>query len=116
MSEHNIQRYIGVTGASLDIAGDRKSFANRIGAVIFRLLYPSMLADKRKELGILKNSDAEWTLFRLPFVEEGPATGSVRISEKNMPGMKMRTGDIADLIIRQIEDSAYIRKHPFISN
>ncbi|MGG0775678.1 MULTISPECIES: hypothetical protein [Bacillus] len=41
---------IGVTGASLDIEGDRKSLVYRIGALLFHLLYPQMIADKKKEL------------------------------------------------------------------
>lgn len=116
MKVSDIRRYIGVTGGSLNVPGDRKSFINRLGAALFRLIYSSLVADKEKELALLQSSDADWTLLRLPFVVEGSLSGRVKVNEKDMPGTKMRTADIADFVIRQIEDRQYIRKTPFISN
>ncbi|WP_223067211.1 NAD(P)-dependent oxidoreductase [Paenibacillus caui] len=116
MKEAGIQRYIGVTGGSLNAPGDRKSIGNRIGAAIFPLLYPAMMKDKRKELDILRNCNADWTLVRLPFVADGPATGKIKVNETDMPGMKMRSADIAAFILKQISDAQFIRKYPFISN
>ncbi|AJY73668.1 NAD(P)-dependent oxidoreductase [Paenibacillus beijingensis] len=116
MKEAGIRRYIGITGASLNAPGDRKSTGNRIGAAIFRLLYPAMMEDKRKELNILQNSHVDWTLLRLPFVIEGPAINEVKVNELDMPGMKMRSADISAFIVKQIADSRFIRKYPFISN
>ncbi|WP_433944610.1 NAD(P)-dependent oxidoreductase [Paenibacillus sp. SN-8-1] len=116
MKIYGIRRYIGVTGGSLNAPGDRKSFVNRLGAAVFRVLYSSLVADKEKELALLQSSDADWTLIRLPFVVEGSASGRVKVNEKDMPGTKMRTDDIADFVLGQIEDRQYIQKTPFISN
>ncbi|HWO97233.1 MAG TPA: NAD(P)H-binding protein [Bacillus sp. (in: firmicutes)] len=116
MDELGIRRYIGVTGGSLDITGDNKNIINKIGARIFRFLFPEMMADKKLELEILARSDVEWTLVRLPFVVEGSATGNIKESLTDMPGIKIRNTDIADFIIYQINDKKYIRKTPFIAN
>ncbi|MEW5548933.1 NAD(P)H-binding protein [Peribacillus frigoritolerans] len=116
MNELEIRRYIGVTGGSLDINGDKKNIINKIGARIFRFLFPKMMADKKMELEILARSDVDWTLVRLPFVVEGSSAGNIKESLTDMPGIKITNIDIADFIINQISDNKYIRKTPFIAN
>ncbi|PYI54616.1 NAD(P)-dependent oxidoreductase [Paenibacillus flagellatus] len=116
MKEKGIRRYIGVTGASLDVPGDRKSIPNRIGAALFRLSYPAMMKDKAKELAVLRNSDADWTLFRISFVTEGPAIGRIRFDEGDMPGLRVRSADLARFIVGHIQDSRFVRAFPFVSN
>jgi putative NADH-flavin reductase len=116
MNELGIRRYIGVTGASLDVHGDKKSMVNTIGAKIFKFLFSKMIMDKEKELEILKNSDLDWTLVRLPFVVEGPQTGYIKENTKDVPGTKIMNTDIAHFLIQQIHDNKYLLKTPFIAN
>ena len=116
MDEFKITRYIGVTGGSLNIKGDNKSFLNKIGAKIFEIFFSKMMIDKKKELSILNNSKVEWTLIRLPFVVEGTGFGNVKESMTDMPGIKITNEDIASFIINQIENKTYVRKTPFIAN
>lgn len=72
--------------------------------------------DKYKELNLLLKSNLDWTFVRLPFVAEGIATGSIKESLTDMPGMKIYNGDIAEFLIKQISNPLYIRKCPFIAN
>lgn len=116
MSEYGINRYIGVTGGSLHVPGDSKKLINKIGEKLFELFFSKMMMDKKKELNLLQNSDRDWTLIRLPFVVEGPETGTVRVNLTDMPGTKMMNGDIAAFLINQVTDTRYIRKSPCISN
>ncbi len=116
MKEFAIKRYIGVTGASLNIKGDSKKMINRIGAKIFEVLFPKMMIDKKKELSILLKSDIKWTLVRLPFVIEGSETGVIKENLTDVPGTKITNADIAIFLINQVNDKKYIRKTPFISN
>ncbi|WP_445488989.1 NAD(P)-dependent oxidoreductase [Niallia sp. 03133] len=116
MSDLGIKRYIGVTGGSLTIPGDNKTFINKVGAKIFEILFSNMMTDKKRELSILQNSDIEWTLVRLPFVMEGSETGKIKEDLKDMPGRKIMNADIAEYLIDQINKKEYIRKTPFISN
>lgn len=116
MKVYGIRRYIGVTGGSLDAPGDRKSFINRLGAAVFRLIYPSLVADKEKELALLQSSAADWTLLRLPFIAPGEASGKIKVNERDMPGTRIRSADIGVFVMGQTLDRQYIRKTPFISN
>ncbi len=116
MSNLGIKRYIGVTGGSLDVYGDKKSLANQFGAIVFRMIYAEMIKDKKKELALLQESGIDWTLVRLPFVFEKNSGKAVRESLYDMPGLTITNRDIADFLINEISASKYLRQIPFIAN
>ena len=116
MKELEIKRYVGVTGGSLDIEGDKKSILNKVGASVFRILYAEMMEDKRKELQLLRKSKLDWTLIRLPFVEENKKSQAIKEDEFDMPGFQISSRDIARFMIEQIHNPSYIGKTPFIAN
>lgn len=115
MKETGIRRYVGVTGGSLDIEGDRKSWMNRMGARLFRLLYGDFIRDRKRELSVLRESDLDWTLVRLPFVHERDVMKSVKVDQYDMPGTKISNTHIARFLVDQVQDAAFLRKTPFIS-
>lgn len=117
MNELEISRYVGVTGGSLTLEGDRKRLRNKIGAMLFKAFFPAMIKDKQKEAAILEQyCNIEWTLIRLPFVVEGRISGDI-IKENltDLPGIKISNQDIARFIIGEAEDKKYIHKAPFIA-
>jgi len=117
MNKLNIKRYIGVTGGSLTIKGDRKSLLNKLGAKLFDLFLSDMMDDKNKEWKVLTNSNLiDWTLIRLPFIKEKRETNRIKESLTDMPGSKITNHDIATFIINQINQKKYIHKAPFIAN
>ena len=117
MSDLQIERYIGVTGGSLTINGDKKSFLNRVGAKFFEIIYSNMMIDKKKEWHILnKNKLIKWTLIRLPFIVDGTEIGNIEENLTDMPGTKITNQDVATFIVNQIESLKYIQKAPIISN
>lgn len=117
MADLEIDRFIGVTGGSLTINGDKKSVLNRVGAKMFEIIYFNMMKDKKKEWHILnRNKLIKWTLIRLPFIVEGTEIGFIKENLTDMPGTKITNQDIATFIINQIENLKYVQKAPFISN
>lgn len=117
MAELHIDRYIGVTGGSLTINGDKKSFMNRVGAKMFECIYSNMMTDKKKEWQILsRNTLIKWTLVRLPFIVDGMEKGFIKENLLDMPGTTITNQDIATFIINQVKSLEYIQKSPFISN
>ncbi|AZK48441.1 NAD(P)-dependent oxidoreductase [Paenibacillus lentus] len=116
MNELEISRYIGVTGGSLTLEGDRKSLQNKLGAWLFKVFFPNMIKDKQKEAAILEQyCNIEWTLIRLPFVVESEERGNVKVNLTDMPGIKISNQDIASFIIDEVLDRQYIHKTPFIA-
>lgn len=116
MKEFKISRYIGVTGGSLTIEGDKKSVWNRIGAKLFEIFLSSMMEDKKREWEILNDTThIDWTLIRLPFIVDGTKMAHIKENLVDMPGTKITNQDIAAFIISQINNLQYVRKAPFIS-
>ncbi|MNJ42214.1 NmrA-like family protein [compost metagenome] len=116
MNEAEISRYIGVTGGSLTLEGDQKRLRNKIGAWLFKVLFPAMIKDKQKEAAILEQyCNIEWTLIRLPFVVEGEERGGIKENLTDMPGTKISSQDIASFIIGEVKGRKYIHKAPFIA-
>lgn len=56
MTNLQIDRYIGVTGGSLTITGEKKGFINKVGAKVFEVLYSNMMIDKKKEWQLLSRN------------------------------------------------------------
>lgn len=48
MRARKVNRYIVVTGLSIDIPGDKKSFRNKLLSRIMKWLFASVIADKQK--------------------------------------------------------------------
>lgn len=117
MKDLNITRYIGVSGGSLTISGDKKSMLNRFGAKMFELLFPRMMKDKKFEWEILSNDKhIQWTLIRLPFVKDSLKSNDIKESHTDMPGTNITNQDIAYFIIEHLDNPKYIHKAPFISH
>lgn len=116
MKGFEIKRYILISGGSVNVAGDQKRIVNKIGAHLFKVFLPKMMQDKYKELQIIQSSDVDWTIVRLPFVMDGKGIGKIKESLVDMPGIKIKNGDIAPFVIKQINSERYVGKCPFISN
>lgn len=105
MAELQIERYIGVTGGSLTIDGDKKTLINKVGTRIFEIIFSNMMKDKKREWHFLSSNNLieKWTLIRLPFIVDQEEIGHLKENLKDMPGTKITNGDIATFIINQIE-------------
>lgn len=115
MSKNYVRRYIGITGASVRLKGDKKTLAGIIGSIFMKILYPLMMKDKYNEVEIIKNSSLNWTMVRLPMVKDGTSNKKVSISLDTVKGMKIYNKQIAEFIVNQITSSEYIHKFPIIS-
>lgn len=116
MKTYGLTRYIVVTGLSIDIPGDDKSEWCRQASAFMRQQYPDTIADKQREYTLLTSSAADWTLVRIPLLEQTPGTGAFRASLHDCPSPRISAGDLAVFLTSQLEDSTYIRKAPFVAS
>ena len=112
----DIRRYIMITGLTLDTDYDKKSFRSRLLSKIMKLSFPAIVADKQNEFSILSESDLDWTVVRIPFIELTQNTDEIKINLHDCPGKKISSSDLAKFLISQLEDKRYIKKAPFIAN
>lgn len=116
MKAHHIKRYIFVTGLNMDLPGDQKSVATQQATQWMKQTFPIVVADKEKALKIVADSNVDWTLVRLPWIEETEERRTLTVNLVDNPGEKISTTDLADFLISQITDNSFLRKGPFVAS
>lgn len=116
MKAKGIKRYVLVTGMGVNVPGDKKSFNSKLVSRMMKMMFPAIMSDKQKEYELLSKSDREWTLVRLPLIQEGDSMGNIKVKLECSPGKKISSADLADFLIDQITDTKYIKKAPIVAN
>jgi putative NADH-flavin reductase len=116
MNECGIKRYILITGLNVDTALDKKNPKTAFATEWMKNNYPKTTADKQREFELLSENDIDWTLVRLPLIEMTDDKSEWKASLEDCLGEKISATDLADFLIRQLFEEAYIKKAPFIAN
>lgn len=114
MDHLKLKRYILLTGSNLDVAGDHKSVQNREGAVWMRKTFPVEVADKQLVYELLCHSDLDWTLVRLPWIEQTDETRGFAVNLYDCAGERVCTTDLATFVIAQLSNEEYYQRTPFV--
>jgi len=116
MNECNVHRYIVTTGLNVDTPFDKKSSKTSFGTDWMKKTFPISTTDKQLEYDILVNSTIDWTLVRLPLIEQTDERNQVNVDLEDCPGDKISATDLAFFLIEQLSSEAFIKKSPFLSN
>jgi len=116
MNECNVHRYIVTTGLNVDTPFDKKSSKTSFGTDWMKKTFPISTTDKQLEYDILVNSNIDWTLVRLPLIEQTDERNKVSVDLEDCPGDKISATDLALFLIEQLSSKAFIKKSPFLSN
>ncbi len=116
MNECNVHRYIVTTGLNVDTPFDKKSTKTSFGTDWMKKTFPISTTDKQLEYDILVNSNIDWTLVRLPLIEQTDERNQVNVDLQDCPGDKISATDLAFFLIEQLSSEAFIKKSPFLSN
>lgn len=116
MNEQNVHRYIVTTGLNVDTPLDKKSPKTLFATDWMRKNFPISTANKQSEFDILSNSKVDWTLVRLPLIEQTDQKGEIIVSLEDCPGDKVSATDLANFLIEQLFTDSFVRKSPFIAS
>jgi len=116
MAEHDIKRYIVTTGLSVDTPLDKKSGAIKAATDWMKANYPETTFDKQEEYELLQQSSVDWTLVRLPLIEQTNEAPEVLLSLEDCPGEKISAASLARFLVGQLNDVTYVKNAPFIAN
>ena len=83
-----------------------------------RLFFPRTVADAFAMEQVFAKSDLDWTMVRPPELTDEPYTGKYRVRNGHLPhfGLKISRADVADFMIKVIDDRSSIQKVIGISN
>jgi putative NADH-flavin reductase len=77
-----------------------------------RLFFPAVVADASAMEQVFEKSELDWTMVRPPELTDRPYTGKYRVREGHLPlfGFKISRADVADSMIKIVENRSSIRK------
>jgi putative NADH-flavin reductase len=80
--------------------------------ILGKLLFPGIVADAAAMEEIFEKSGLEWTMVRPPELTDKSYTGKYRVREGHLPrfGFKISRADVADFMIKALEDRSLIHK------
>ena len=114
MEEHSVRRLIAISMLGI---GDSKQQAPFWYA---HLMQPTFLrgATKDKEAmeAEVRASGVDFVLVRPPLLTDGEATGSTTVIEGDTTGHKITRADLAQFIVNQLEDGAYLHQAVTVVN
>jgi len=115
MKAKGVRRLISVTGFG---AGDSSASVGLLQQLPFQIVFGRAYGDKSVQERLIKDSGLDWTIARPGVLTNGPRTGRYKILCKPSQwrnGIISRS-DVADFLVRQIEDQAYLRQAPVLVN
>jgi putative NADH-flavin reductase len=116
MKAAGVDRLIAVTGLG---AGDSRGHGGILyDGIAFPLLLKRVYDDKDVQEWIIRSSGLDWTIVRPGLLTSGPATGRYRVL--SLP-QEWRFGvisraDVADFLVRQVDDRTLIGATPLLIN
>jgi len=118
MGKNNVHRLIISSKLSLSDQNDLPDFKSRILINLVKLINRAAYEDIVNAGKVVRSSNLEWTIIRLPLLNNNPKSGKVKVGYlgRKEVGLKISRADIADFMLKLLQDTKYIRKSPAISN
>lgn len=113
MEAQGPRRLICVTGFG---AGDSRESISCLQRVPFRLVFGRAYDDKSVQERLIMSSSLDWTIARPGVLTGGMRTGRYKILDKPSQwrnGMISRS-DVAEFLVRQIDDRTFVGKTPVL--
>ena len=115
MRAKGVKRLICVTGFG---AGDSRSSINCLQRLPFLAVFGRAYDDKSRQEQLIKESSLDWTIARPGVLTGGPRTERYKVLAE---ASQWRNGiisraDVAEFLVRQIEDPTYLNKTPVLVN
>jgi len=113
MKRNGLKRLICLTGFG---AGDSRASISCLQRLPFQIVFGRAYRDKSLQERLIQESGLDWTIVRPGVLTGGPQTGRYKIlsdPSKWRNGIISRA-DVAEFLVRQIEDRTYIRQAPVL--
>lgn len=114
MGTAGVKRLVCVTGFG---AGDSHGHLSPMSRVAFKLVLGRVYDDKTIQEQKIRDSGLDWTIVRPVVLTNGPRTGryQVLIEPRQWRSGLISRADVADFLVRQIDDDGLVGKTPVIS-
>jgi len=118
MKKQGVRRLIISSTLSAKDPNDLPEFRARALVNLVKLTMHAVYEEIVSVAETVRASDLDWTIVRLTMLNDKPKSGKVRVGYlgKGEVGTWISRADIADFMLKQVEDTKYLRQAPAISN
>jgi putative NADH-flavin reductase len=115
MKEAGVKRLLCVTGFG---AGDSRAKLGPLQAIVFQLLLGRAYENKDAQEIIVRRSGLDWIIARPVILTNGPKTGRYRVlcDPKDWRSGTISRADVADFLVKQAQEPAYLGKTPVLTH
>jgi putative NADH-flavin reductase len=113
MDEAQVKRLICVTGFG---AGDSRGRGGFLYSAAFHLLLGRIYDDKDLQERIVRRSKLDWVIVRPVILTNAPKTSAYRalVDPRDWTCGFISRADVADFLVKQIDDDAFLHKTPVL--
>jgi putative NADH-flavin reductase len=116
MRKEGIRKVISLSGGGLPYQEDKPKVPDHLIRFIMKVFVPRILNDAIAHAQVLKESNLDWVIIRGPRLTDGDKKGHYRVGWVGVnASTQIARADLADFIVKQVEDTAFIKKMPFVS-
>lgn len=115
MKFHDVRRVVFLLGAGVTDPRDESSFASRLMIPLMLLFAGYVLKDAEDAAELIRASELDWTIVRVPRLEEGPAKGGILAGYRKPGFSPIAREDVAAFMLDQLESDHYLHEAPIIS-
>lgn len=117
MQKHGVDKIISLSGGGLPFPEkDQPKFADKMIRTIMKIAVPKILNDAIEHHKVLDKSGLDWIIVRGPRLTNDEPKGTYRVGWVGVnASTKIARGDLANFILKQVQDETYIHQMPFVS-
>ncbi len=117
MQRHGVSRIIISAGAGVHHPGDSPKLFDRMMHVLVKTTAKNVYRDMLKSVDLVRTSDLDWTVVRVPMLTDDPPTGHIRVGMVgDGMGLRLSRADLAGYILQLVQGDEQVHKAPAISN
>jgi putative NADH-flavin reductase len=118
MKKQGVRRLIITSTLSAKDPNDKRDFKTKTLVNVVKLTMRDAYEDIVSAAETVRNSDLDWTIVRLTMLNNRSKTGKVKVGYvgKGEIGPSISRADLADFMLKQVENTKYLRQAPAITN
>jgi putative NADH-flavin reductase len=118
MKKQNVRRLVITSTLSAKDLNDPLNFRTKAMVNLVKVTMRDAYKEIVSTAETVRNSDLDWTIVRLTMLNNNPKSGKVKVGYvgKGEVGTWISRADLAEFLLRQVQDTKYLRQAPAISN
>jgi putative NADH-flavin reductase len=115
MNARGVKRLICITGFG---AGESRASIGCLQRLPFQAIFGRAYEDKSRQERLIEESSLDWTIVRPGVLTGGKRTGRYRVLDdpRQWRNGIISRADVAEFLVRQIEERTHVRKAPVLVN